>query len=128
MFNSIWYQNLVKPYLAPPNWIFAPIWTVLYILIFASLVFYIYTPIKNKELGYILFFIQILLNILWSPFFFGLKSILGALIILILLDVVLLFTIVQFFKVSKIAGIILIPYLIWILFATYLNIAYLILN
>ena len=128
MFNSIWCQNLVKPYLAPPNWIFAPIWTVLYILIFASLVFYIYTPIKNKELGYILFFIQILLNILWSPFFFGLKSILGALIILILLDVVLVFTIVQFFKVSKIAGIILIPYLIWILFATYLNIAYLILN
>jgi len=128
MFNSIWYTNLIKPQFAPPNWIFAPVWTFLYILIFTSLAIYINSEGANKKFGYIFFVIQILLNLAWTPVFFGLQNILFALIILILLDIFVLLTIYQFFKVSKFAAFFLIPYLLWIIFATYLNIGYLILN
>lgn len=128
MYNSTWYTNLAKPVFSPPNWVFTPVWGFLYITLFSSLAFYIYGFGENKNLGYLFFIIQMLLNVIWSPVFFGLKSILGALIIVILLDVFVILTIWKFFQVSKIAGILLIPYLIWILFATYLNIAYLILN
>ncbi len=128
MYNSTWYMNLTKPVFSPPNWVFTPVWSFLYITLFSALSIYIYSYGENKNLGYLFFIIQMLLNIIWSPVFFGLKSIFGALIVVILLDIFVILTIWKFFKVSKIAGIILIPYLIWILFATYLNIAYLILN
>ena len=128
MYNSIWYQNLTRPALSPPNWIFTPIWSILYILIFTSLAIYIQSYVPDKKIGYVYFIIQMLLNIFWSPVFFGLKNIIGALTIVILLDIFVILTIIKFFQASKIAGIILIPYLIWILFATYLNFGYLILN
>ena len=128
MFNSSWYLNLTKPSLSPPNWIFAPIWTFLYILIFSSLALYIQSEFAEKKWGYIFFVTQTLLNILWTPVFFGMKNLLLGLIVIILLDIFVFLTILQFFKVSKIAGIILIPYFLWILFATYLNFGYLILN
>lgn len=128
MFNSIWYSNLTKPAFSPPNWIFTPVWSILYISIFTSLAFYINSEISNKKSGYIYFALQMLFNFIWSPIFFGLQNILGGLIVVILLDIFVFLTIIEFFKVSKIAGIILIPYFIWIIFATYLNIGYLILN
>ena len=128
MFNSIWYENLIKPEFSPPNWIFAPAWTFLYISIFASLAFYINCSDENKNHGYILFIIQMFLNIVWTPIFFGLKNITGALIVIILLDIFVFLMMYKFFQSSKLAGLILIPYFIWILFATYLNIGYAILN
>ncbi len=128
MFNSTWYLNLTKPLFSPPNWIFAPVWSFLYVSIFSSLAVYIYSFGENKNIGYLFFIMQMILNMIWSPIFFGLKSILGALIVVILLDIFVILTIWKFFEVSKIAGIMLIPYLLWIMFATYLNIAYLILN
>ena len=128
MLNSIWYSNLIKPALTPPNWVFAPIWTILYILIFISLAVYINSYSKAKFFCYLFFTIQMLLNIIWMPVFFGQKSLLGGLITIILLDIFLCLTIYKFFKVSKIAGIILIPYFLWTIFATYLNLGYIILN
>ena len=128
MYNSSWYMNLIRPYLAPPNWIFAPVWTFLYVIIFASLALFILSDAVDKKIGYTFFIIQMLLNILWTPVFFGLKSILGALIVVILLDIFVFLTMYKFFQASKLAGLLLIPYFIWILFATYLNIGYLILN
>lgn len=124
-----WYSALIQPPLKPPAWLFAPVWTVLYITMAVSLFLYArkYT-IKNKAWGYVLFFTQLLVNLSWSPAFFGLKNVGLALALIILLDILVLFNIMEFFKISKSAGRCLIPYFIWILFATYLNLGIFILN
>ena len=128
MFNSIWYQNLIKPDFSLPDWVFAPVWAVLYVLIFLALAFYINSEGENKNQGYTFFIMQMLLNIIWTPVFFGMKSILGGLVIIILLDIFVFLTMYKFFQSSKIAGFLLLPYFIWLIFATYLNIGYFILN
>ena len=129
MFNSTWYNSLVQPPLKPPAWFFSPVWTILYILIAISFVLYTKKITnKSKNWGYILFFTQLLMNLAWTPAFFGVQNIGLALIIVVLLDILVFFNIIEFFKISKPAAYFLIPYFIWILFATYLNIAYLVLN
>ena len=128
MFNSSWYNSLISPVLAPPSWVFAPVWFILYVFMFVSLAFYIISNDTNKKLGYIYFLIQFILNLVWSPVFFGLKSILGGLMIVIVLDIFTYLTIKSFCKASKWACIFLFPYFLWILFATYLNFSYLMLN
>ena len=128
MFKSVWYYNLTKPPLAPPDWIFPPVWSILYFSMLVALLLYLFKPAQNKKLGYIYFIAQLILNLLWTPTFFYLQNIVLALIVIILLDIFVILTIKSFYKVSKISGLILIPYLIWILFATYLNIGYLVLN
>jgi len=128
MFNSIWYNSLTKPPFAPPAWVFAPAWTFLYITIFVSLILYFITPAQNKKEGYLYFSIQLVLNFLWVPAFFGLKNMALALLLLILTDIFTIFTVKKFYFVSKVASAILLPYLLWLIFATYLNFGYLILN
>ena len=128
MYNSVWYNNLVKPLFAPPDWVFAPVWMILYLLIFLSLILYFLKIAENKKTGYIFGSIQFLLNIIWSPVFFLAKSIIGAMFIIILLDIFVFLTMKKFYSISKTAGIFLIPYFIWIVFATYLNGSYLFLN
>ena len=129
MLNFSWYQTLIKPPLAPPAWLFSPVWIVLYILMSISIFLYARKQNnKNKSWGYVLFFTQLLVNFAWTPAFFGVKNIVLALAIIILLDILVLFTIFEFAKVSKTASRILIPYFIWILFATYLNFGYMFLN
>ena len=129
IFNSKWYSSLIKPYLTPPAFIFRPIWSILYFLIFISLIIYI---LKNSEFnkfrGYLFFGIQMILNGLWSPIFFYFQNMKLALICIILMDVFLILTIKEFYKISKPASLILIPYLVWILFATYLNFGYILVN
>lgn len=129
MFDFSWYQTLNQPPLAPPAELFSPVWTVIYITIALSLIFYATKfSFRSKALGYIIFFTQLALNFTWTPIFFGLKNIGLALFILILLDILVLFTMIEFFKVSNFAGKLLIPYFIWIIFATYLNIGIFFLN
>lgn len=128
MFKSVWYYNLTKPPLAPPDWIFPPVWSILYFSMLVALLLYLFKPAQNKKSGYIYFAVQLILNLLWAIVFFYLKNMFLALIVIILLDIFVILTIKSFYKVSKISGLILIPDLIWILFATYLNIGYLVLN
>ena len=128
MFKSVWYYNLTKPPLAPPDWIFPPVWSILYFSMLVALLLYLFKPTQNKKSGYIYFIAQLFLNLLWAPVFFYLKNMFLALIVIILLDIFVILTIKSFYKVSKISGLILMPYLLWILFATYLNIGYLVLN
>lgn len=128
MFKSVWYYNLTKPPLAPPDWIFPPVWSILYFSMLVALLLYLFKLAQNKKSGYIYFAVQLILNLLWAIVFFYLKNMFLALIVIILLDIFVILTIKSFYKVSKISGLILIPYLIWILFATYLNIGYLVLN
>lgn len=129
MFDTIWYDTLAKPYFTPPGEIFAPVWIILYITILVSLIVFTITKSrKNKFRGYVYFLIQLLLNISWTPVFFSMENIVLALIIIILIDIFLFLTIKEFYKISHSAAGILIPYFVWIIFATYLNIGILILN
>lgn len=128
MYNFQWYHNLIKPPFTPPDWIFTPAWTILYFTIFLAFILYLTKNTQDKKARYIYFTVQMLLNLLWAPAFFGIKNILLGLIIIIALDIFVFLTIRKFYSVSILAGLILIPYFLWIMFATYLNIGYLILN
>lgn len=126
--NLDWYNNLISPPLSLPSFIFAPVWTVLYVLIFISLIIYISKKAPDKGLGYFYFSIQMLLNFLWTSVFFGFKNIFLALVIIVFMNIFLYMTIRKFMLVSKTASILLLPYFLWILFACYLNLGYLLLN
>ena len=129
MYGSIWFNSLTKPAFNPPVKVFPPVWTILYILIFISLALFFFSKSDSPKCkGYLCFVVQIILNLLWSPVFFVMHNIGLALFIVILLDIFVFLTIKNFYKISKWSAFILIPYLIWILYATYLNIAYYMLN
>jgi tryptophan-rich sensory protein len=124
-----WYKTLNKPFFNPPNWIFSPVWISLFFLMGISL-FLVWRRQGHPtfKTALIFFFVQLILNILWSGAFFGLRSPLLGLIDIILLWIAILLTILNFLKVSKIGGLLLIPYLIWVSFATFLNFSLWILN
>ena len=129
MFDTVWYDNLTKPFLNPPAWIFPPVWIILYCsLLIALILFTVSFSRKKKFDGYVLFLVHMIFNFLWSPVFFILHKINIALAIVILMDVTAVLMIRKFFSVSKLSGYILFPYLFWIFFATYLNIQFLVLN
>ncbi len=118
-----WYLTLNKPSFNPPNWLFAPVWTVLYILmgVAAGWVWGKGFHHKYVKTGLYHFGFQLLLNALWSIVFFGLKSPFYALWVILALLIMLILTIRWFKVVSKVATILLIPYLVWVCFATLLN-------
>ena len=119
-----WYLTISKPSFNPPNWVFAPAWTTLFLLMGISL----FLVWRKGKRGLPIFFIQLFFNILWSVMFFGLKSPLLGLIVIIILWILILLTIIKFFKISKPAGWLLIPYILWVSFATILNFSIFILN
>ena len=121
-----WYSQLSKPLFNPPNWVFAPMWTLLYILMGIAL----YLAIKNNagKKAMILFGLQLILNTLWTILFFGMQNPLLAFIEIILLWILILLTIIEFYKKSKVAAYLLIPYILWVGFATILNFAIFYLN
>jgi len=123
-----WYAGLVKPTLNPPSWIFGPVWVTLYALMGVALwlIWKSDSPQKIKAIW--LFAAQLVLNAIWSPVFFGLHSIGDALAIIVLLWAAIVLTIFVFAKVSKTAAYLLIPYILWVSFASYLNYAIWILN
>lgn len=129
MFNSQWYNSLNKPFLAPPDSIFMPVWTILYITIFLSLIFFFKGGIsKSKIKGIVFYFLQLILNFSWTFIFFGMRNIVFALFVIILMWIFIVLTISNFSRHSKLAAILLLPYLIWVSFAFYLNLGYFILN
>ena len=129
MQNMDWYHSLNKPFLNPPDWIFQQTWTVLYILIFLSLFIFLKNgKFSKKILPLTAFMCQMVLNILWSFIFFNFQNIFAALIICVLLCFLIVITILSFYKHSKIAAYLLIPYFLWVCFALYLNYRIWILN
>lgn len=128
MYNQVWYNSLVKPAFTPPSWVFGPVWTILYIMIFISLYLYIKSFALDKKWGYFYFGIQLVLNLIWSTLFFGLTNIFLALADIVMLDIFVILTIRKFYMVSKVSAFMLVPYIIWIIFATYLNFAFWVLN
>jgi benzodiazapine receptor len=124
-----WYQTLHKPFFTPPNWIFSPVWISLFLLMGISL-FLVWGRQDHQKVktALIFFFVQLILNILWSAAFFGLRSPLLGLIDIGLLWIAILLTTQHFLKVSRMAGFLLIPYLLWVGFAGLLNFSLWILN
>lgn len=116
-----WYKSLNKSSLTPPSWIFSPVWTCLYILIGYS--FYLYVTAKGPALtlGVTVFVLHMLTNFAWAPIFFVLKQPTWALVDISLMLVTLVYTIYLFKKRSILAAALLLPYLAWVSFATYLN-------
>jgi translocator protein len=125
-----WYSTLNKPFFAPPNWIFGPVWMLLYL--FMGVAFYLiwkqgWQKKKVKTAG--MFFLgQLALNFLWSPIFFGLRAPLPGLIVIGAMWVVIVMTMKKFYPLSRLAFYLLVPYLLWVSFATLLNAAIVILN
>ena len=125
-----WYANLNKASFNPPNWVFGPVWLTLYTLMGIA-AFLIWDKRKsNKKVNFALkiFIIQLVVNSLWSIIFFGWHQVLLALITIIVMWLLILFTIIKFWPISKTAGILLVPYLLWVTIATSLNYFVLILN
>lgn len=122
-FSSIptWYAALVKPSFSPPNWLFGPVWVVLYTLMGISAYLAYNSKIKRKNIAITAFAIQLALNALWPIVFFGMHSILGGLAIIVLLWVSIAITIWKFYQVDRNSGYLLIPYLLWVSFAAALN-------
>jgi benzodiazapine receptor len=125
-----WYASLKKPAFSPPNWLFGPVWIILYLLMGIAL-FIIWR--KGLDTPYVrggltIFGVQLIFNVLWSIAFFGLKSPIGGLFIIIILWITILLTIIQFSKLSELATVILIPYIVWVSFAAVLNLSLYLLN
>lgn len=118
-----WYKSLKKPAFTPPNSVFGPVWITLYLLMGIA-VFLVWREGMGQErvtIAFAVFGGQLFLNILWSAIFFGLKSPLGGIVVILLLWIAILVNIILFFDVSPIAGGLLIPYIIWVSIAANLN-------
>jgi tryptophan-rich sensory protein len=118
-----WYPVLEKPSLNPPSWVFGPVWTALFFLMGYSLYLVWTSDKEDKKTAYWVFAVQLVLNVLWSIIFFGLHSPGGALIEIVFLWLAILATIIVFAKISKPAAWLLLPYILWVSFASYLNYA-----
>jgi tryptophan-rich sensory protein len=126
---NTWYEGLKKPPLTPPNWIFGPIWTMIYLMIATSLYLYLRTkPKQRPEATVILLIIHLISNFIWTALFFTLRSPLLALIDIFVLDLSLVVLIFFFQKTNRMAAALLLPYGLWVGFATYLNLGFYLLN
>jgi translocator protein len=118
-----WYQNLEKPAFDPPDWVFGPVWSTLYVLMGIAL-YLIWTRGDSSRRWYwvlTVFITQLLLNALWTPAFFGLESPVAGLLVIVPLLVLIAATIALAWRYSPVASILLVPYLGWVAFATALN-------
>ncbi|MCR4263605.1 MAG: tryptophan-rich sensory protein [Candidatus Roizmanbacteria bacterium] len=123
-----WYAQLEKPIFTPPNWLFGPVWLILYTIMGISLyrVWQKGKHIQKTENTTIvsslyLFYVHLVINAYWSIVFFGMKDLLSALLIIIILAGLILVLIVKFFQIDRIAGLLLIPYYFWAVYAVCLN-------
>ena len=122
-----WYSQLIKSNYNPPDWIFAPVWTTLYVMMTLAIWFFWHT--KNRDINTVyIYFIHIVFNATWSIVFFGLHQIFLALVILIILILLIVVLILRFKRVNFVSYYLMIPYLLWCCYALFLNFNLLILN
>ncbi len=126
-FKDPWYSQLVKSNFNPPDWIFAPVWTTLYLMMTLAIWFFWHSKNRNLSTVY-LYFIHILFNTTWSIVFFGLHQILLALFVLFGLILMIMILMLRFKRVNIVSYYLMIPYLLWCCFALFLNFNLLILN
>ncbi len=124
------YMNYIKPMFAPPDWLFGVVWPILYALmgLAAFLVYKSDAEIKVKIKALTFYFLQLVFNFLWPIVFFGFNLTWGGVLVICILDILVIITTYLFYQINKVAGNLMVPYLLWILFATYLNIGIALLN
>jgi tryptophan-rich sensory protein len=126
---NAWYQQLSRPPLTPPPQVFSPVWFVLYATILASVVLWVRSsPKPHARRTSLLLAVHLLSNLAWTPLFFGLQSPWSAFADIVVLDATLVLLIRDFRLSSRPAALLLVPYLAWVLFATYLNLGFAVLN
>lgn len=123
-----WYTTLNKPVFSPPNFIFAPVWITLYILMAIAFYLVLINKSKDKKMAITFFLTQLILNVFWSIIFFGLHNPIFAFVEIIILWIAIFLTIKSFYKISRNASYLLIPYLLWVSFASVLNLSIVLLN
>jgi len=124
-----WYTTLEMPVFQPPNWAFPVAWTILYIAMGVAGGLVVNRPASPaRSTALALFAVQLILNFAWSPVFFAAQSILGALVIVVVLLLLVLATTAAFLRVDRLAGVLMLPYLAWVGFATLLNASIAVLN
>jgi len=125
-----WYATLEKPAFNPPNWLFAPVWTLLYLLMGVAAFLVWRKGLENRQvrIALIVFLVQLVLNALWSVAFFGLESPLFGVVVIAALWVAILFTVLKFYRISLAASVLMWPYLLWVTFAAVLNVSIWLLN
>jgi len=123
-----WYETLNKPWFNPPNEVFGPVWSVLYLLMGLSLYIVWSSKKRTSRNGYIAFSVQLVLNSLWSIVFFGLHQPWWALLVILALIFAIIMTMREFWKSSKLSTWLLVPYIAWVSFATCLNFSIAFLN
>ena len=122
-----WYSQLVKSNYNPPDWVFAPVWTTLYLMMTLAIWFFWHT--KNRDMNTVyIYFIHIIFNTTWSIVFFGFHQIFLALIVLIILISLIIILIIRFKRVNFVSYYLMIPYLLWCCYALFLNFNLLMLN
>jgi tryptophan-rich sensory protein len=124
--NNIDYNSILKPPLAPPGYIFPIVWTIIYLLMGIS--YFLYKKKDNEYLTNTIYYLQLIINILWSIIFFIWKLRLIAILWILLLDILVLYLYNLYLKNNKISAYLLIPYILWLILATYLAIGIYILN
>ena len=126
-FKEPWYSQLVKSDLNPPDWVFAPVWTTLYLMMTLAIWFFWHS--KNRDMSTLyIYFIHIVFNTTWSIVFFGLHKIFLALVVLLILIFLIIILILRFKRVNLVSYYLMIPYLLWTTYALFLNLNLLILN
>ena len=126
-FKEPWYSLLNKPSFNPPDWLFAPVWSVLYLMMTIAIWIFWHNINRNMNTIYI-YFIHLVFNTTWSIVFFVLHNLLLALVILIILIALIINLIIRFRRVNLVSSILMIPYVLWCTFALVLNISLIILN
>lgn len=118
-----WYSGLVKPWFTPPGWLFGPAWTILFTLMGVALycVWMEWGKSPLVPFALLAFAVQFVFNVLWSYLFFGLQSPYAGLVGILVLLVAIIITLLLFYRVRPLAGVLLVPYLAWVTFATFLN-------
>ena len=126
-FKEPWYSQLIKSNYNPPDWIFAPVWTTLYLMMTLAIWFFWHT--KNRDMNTVyIYFIHIIFNTTWSVVFFALHKVFLALVVLIILILLIITLIIRFKRVNFVSYYLMIPYLLWCCYALFLNLNILLLN
>ncbi len=125
---SEYYSSLTKPPIAPPGWVFPAAWALLYALMAAACYLVYLSDSVHRDTALKLYVLQLFVNFLWSPVFFGAGSFGGAVIIAAVLLVTVALTTIAFFRISDLAGMLFLPYLIWSAYGLYLSVGFLVLN